>query len=518
MKIIGYCRVSSDEQAEGFSLSAQEETIIKYAKQHDHTIVKIFKEDYTGFKDFNRPEWNKIEEYCKKNKKTKLVDGILTVRWDRFSRNEPEATKKISDFKKLRQIEIFTIENYANPDSVEGPFLNSLHLHIAQMESKRNSIRTIDGIRQGLRSGYWMQQAPFGYLNTRDEENKSTLKIDPIKGPVVKEIFDKMATGIYNREELRQQYCKKYSGLSKQTFLDLLRKEVYIGKIKVKEYKDEPEIVVNGKHPAIVEEDIFYTVQKIIDCKTPKMVFNQEKDNIYPLKRFFHCEEHDRSFTASRSTGRIQKHDYYHCSISTCKNRFRLEALDDKVKELLSLLNVKDEILVLYKKVLEDVFNTKQSLYVNDTKEIEKQIDGYKEKINKIDEKYLNDQISDENYNDLKTKLKQELKEAEQMLLNHKSEKIPFKKIVENTIHILPEISKYYNEADGHTKQRILGSMFDGKIVVSEKEVRTTPWKEAIRGLFSLDKDYSDFEIEKVGNNTDFSNMAPQAGLEPATL
>jgi hypothetical protein len=174
------------------------------------------------------------------------------------------------------------------------------------------------------------------------------------------------------------------------------------------------------------------------------------------------------------------------------------------------MLNVKDEILTLYKKVLEDVFNTKQSLYGNDTREIEKQIVGCKEKINKVDEKYLNDLISDANYNDLKTKLKQELMEAEQMLLNHKSEKIPFKKIVENTIHILPEISKYYNEADGNTKQRILGSMFDGKIEVYEKEVRTTPWKEAIRGLFNLDEDYSNLEIEKVGKNTDFSDLAPR--------
>lgn len=120
MKIIGYSRVSSDEQASGFSLNAQEDAIERYCRNNNHELISVYKEDFTGFKDFNRPEWNKIEEFLKKNKGA--VEAILCVRWDRYSRNEPEAKKKMIELRKKYKIEIITIENYTNPENVEGDF------------------------------------------------------------------------------------------------------------------------------------------------------------------------------------------------------------------------------------------------------------------------------------------------------------------------------------------------------------------------------------------------------------
>ncbi|HBS52756.1 MAG TPA: hypothetical protein DD806_01995 [Flavobacterium sp.] len=510
MRIIGYARVSSEDQAQGFSLQAQEEAIIRFAKQKGHMVIKIYKEDHTAYKDFNRPEWNRIEEYCRKNKKE--VDGIIFVRWDRFSRNEPIAKQKILEFRR-KSIEIFPIENFTPHEAIEGDFVNSIHLHMATMESRRNSLRTKDGVRQGYKEGYWMHQAPFGYINVRDHNQKSTLAPHPEKSLVVREAFEKLATGIYSVEEIRRQYCNKYKGLSKQSFLNLCRKIVYTGKIQINAYKDEPLQIVRAKHPPIISEELFYKVQAVIDGKTSKMVFNEDNENKYPLKRFFYCLEHNRTFTASTSKGRNNHHSYYHCTISKCKNRFSLEILDDKVKQMLSKLNVREEVVELYKIILEDVYNQKQGLYNVDLRVIEKNINGINKKINELDDKFLDGKLDSDLYTKLSRRLSEELTKYERELTDHKSEKVPFKRLLKNGLNVLPNISQYYENVDGMTKQKILGSMFDGKLEVVKKEVRTVPWKETIVGLFNLDKEFEGLENKKTGKNTGFSNNAPPLGV-----
>ncbi|GAI75692.1 unnamed protein product, partial [marine sediment metagenome] len=46
MNTIIYIRVSTTEQAElGYSLKAQEETCLEYAKRNDYNVLKIFKEE-----------------------------------------------------------------------------------------------------------------------------------------------------------------------------------------------------------------------------------------------------------------------------------------------------------------------------------------------------------------------------------------------------------------------------------------------------------------------------------------
>ncbi len=518
MKFIGYCRVSSDEQVNGFSLNAQEDAIERYCKNNNHELISVYKEDYTGFKDFNRPQWNKIEEFIKKNKG--LVEAILCVRWDRYSRNEPEAKKKMIELRKKYKIEIITIENYTNPENVEGDFLNSIHLHMAQMESKRNSLRTIDGVRQGLKSGYWMQLAPFGYINVRDEFDKSTLAIDPEKGKIVYEAFEKMGTGIYSREEVRHILIEKYNmKMCKNNFANLLKKIVYTGRIYIKAYKDEPEKVVRAVHPPIISEELFNKVQLVLKGRTPKMIFNQDKTNKFPLKGFFKCVEHGRNYTASSSRSRNKsKHDYYHCQADGCHNRFRAKDLDDKISELLSRLEVKEEVVKAYKLILEDVFLKKQQLYTNDTKTLEKDIKAIKVKMDLIDEKFINQEIDSQAYNKLSARLNTELNELENILSNHKDERVPFSKLLNEGVHVLPSIRRYYEKADGQTKQRIVGSILNGKIEIENKEVRTTPWKQVILRLFNLDKDFERFKKEKAIISDGLSTLAPPSGLEPETL
>ena len=72
-------RVSSDEQAKGFSLGVQFEQLTNYCKRKDIEVVAHYKEDHSA-KNFNRPEFQNFLRFAKKNKKT--IDYLLVTTWD----------------------------------------------------------------------------------------------------------------------------------------------------------------------------------------------------------------------------------------------------------------------------------------------------------------------------------------------------------------------------------------------------------------------------------------------------
>lgn len=52
-------RVSSDEQAKGYSLDIQVEKLSEHCRRENIAVVNIFKEDHSA-KNFNRPEFKKL--------------------------------------------------------------------------------------------------------------------------------------------------------------------------------------------------------------------------------------------------------------------------------------------------------------------------------------------------------------------------------------------------------------------------------------------------------------------------
>ena len=85
-------RVSSDEQAKGYSLDIQSEALEKYCQRNNIEIAYTFREDHSA-KNFNRPAFKDFMIYAKKNRGK--IDLLLFTSWDRFSRNIQEAYKVI---------------------------------------------------------------------------------------------------------------------------------------------------------------------------------------------------------------------------------------------------------------------------------------------------------------------------------------------------------------------------------------------------------------------------------------
>lgn len=84
-----YIRVSTDEQADkGYSLKHQEERLRSYCQFQKIEVAGLYKDDHSA-KTFERPAFQQMLAFLKKNKKS--ADLLLFTKWDRFSRNAADA-------------------------------------------------------------------------------------------------------------------------------------------------------------------------------------------------------------------------------------------------------------------------------------------------------------------------------------------------------------------------------------------------------------------------------------------
>jgi site-specific DNA recombinase len=224
-KAILYIRVSTDEQAEkGHSLAHQDEMLRKYCLNNNIEIVAFFKEDYSA-KTFERPEFKKLLDFIRKNKGA--ADLLMFLKWDRFSRNAPEAYMMISKLHKLG-IEPQAIEQPLNFEIPEQKFLLALYLTAPEVDNDRRAMNISAGIRKAMKDGRYMGPAPYGYKRGRGIDNKPNI-IPGESANLVIEAFETIATGLFCSEDARRIMNQKGLPLGRTRFWCMLRNPVYMG-------------------------------------------------------------------------------------------------------------------------------------------------------------------------------------------------------------------------------------------------------------------------------------------------
>ena len=271
MNTIIYARVSTDEQARGFSLDYQIEVMNKYCDLKGFNIIKTFKEDESA-KDFGgRPEWTNLSSYIRSNKSD--VDLVLVQKWDRYSRDILSALGMLEEFR-VMGVEVNSVEQWLDMAIPDNKLMLSIYLSQGEVERHKISARVKDGNYKALSSGYYINKAPYGYKNIKIHDNKPSLTVVEHKAEFIKEAFQRVLTEIESAEYVLKCMRKRGFKMSKSNFLRSLRKVIYTGRIVVPAYKKEEETIVMGFHEPIVDIKTFNKVQIVLDGKTWNLDLN----------------------------------------------------------------------------------------------------------------------------------------------------------------------------------------------------------------------------------------------------
>ena len=217
----------------------------------------------------------------------------------------------------------------------------------------------------------------------------------------------------------------------KSTFLDILRNIFYKGKIRVPATKTEPEVIVKGQHEPLVTEAVFDAVQDILDGKRKKQpkLTKPIKSEFY-LRKFLVCPHCGRAITGATSKGGSGgKYPYYFCPTTGKHIRIKADALNSAFVDYISSLRPNQAIMQLYKEVLLDLHKDNARDIRTMIDAIDKDILAVNERMNKIEDKYLDGEIDNDAYNRMTMRQKRELKVLEskrELLETSNREKIEF--------------------------------------------------------------------------------------------
>jgi len=460
--VIVYSRVSTDDQAQGHSLDFQEDTIIRYCKNKNYNVIKCFQEDYSA-KDFERPEWKKILAFIKSNQKTSLsIGAIVILRPDRYSRN---LILSFTEKAKLAGMgcEVEFLEGQVDETSPEALLLQAIGYALPQVENSKISRRTEECSNKARKSGYFTGKAPKGYKNVRTSDDKGTLEFNE-DAPLIRESFEKMASGTYGADEIRRWLNSNGVSISKNTFLDIIRNVTYIGKIKVKEFRGEPEHIVQGIHPALVSDEIFATANDVLMGRKRNMKFKDDKADLYPLKGHLKCPIHGRTLSAYGSRSRSGKiHHYYVCTKNRCP-RYPIDYAHSEIERLLGEVQFSARVIKSYRSILERIFEAEDSNRAKLIQNTKDEIQRLKTRRIHIQDEYIDGKISSIDYQELKMGLDTKVFEKERSLKEMNEEFSPIKEYLNNHVPALEDLTSLYQKVDGKTKKQILSCIFSEKV------------------------------------------------------
>lgn len=433
-----YQRVSTDEQKEkGYSIQAQTEKLEKYCRDNNIRIVGSYQEDFSAKDGFERPEYRKITEFIRTAKEKPTY--VLVTQWSRFSRNIQYSLNEIDRLEKLG-VQANAIEQWIDGSIPENLFLLVVYLTTPEIENRRHSLRTIDGMRKALKMGHWMHKAPYGYIMKRNEEGKPTLIHGP-DAPIVKKAFELVATGQYHRDEVRNILKKDGIKIAKQMFYYLLEKEVYCGYIHVPAYKNEPAERVKGKIDPIISEELYNSVQRVIKSNR-RVTKRPEKAHAHlPLRGQLVCVNCGKMVSGYTTGGNGGKYHYYDCKYCN-KNRFRPEQVNAAIIKMLAEISFPEEVGTTFMAMLKSALTEKNTDSKGKAERLRLQLTDVKERSMKLEEGFhILGSIPKPTYDILSVKYREEIDLLEESI----------KEAQTDFTYLLPRVKKglhYLNHLD----------------------------------------------------------------------
>lgn len=404
MRVVAYCRVSTNKEEQLDSLEAQQKFFSEYAKRNDYHLVNIYADEgKSGTKIKNRTQLLKLLADAGRE----IFDIVLIKDVSRLARNTVDFLTSIRRLKSLGIKVVFV--NYDQTSSDSSEFMLTMLSAIAQEESANTSKRVKFGKKMNAERGR-VPNLVFGYDKVPDDY--FNLSINDNEAKVVRHIFEMYVNNEMGANKIAMELnrqgikTKRNCNWSQNAVSRILTNEIYIGNIvngkeevedfltgkrKIKEQQDW--MVTNRVDLAIVDNAIFEKASGIL--KGRKDVFKitgERSSEKHVFSKLIKCKCCGASF---RRTVRQYKNTYvkWVCTgrnsngVDTCPNKTVIDEdeLLTAIREYFSGL-LSDKPRVIERIIAE--FN-RQYKAKDDNQVSEKELNAQLGKLRKTKEKYM---------------------------------------------------------------------------------------------------------------------------------
>ena len=278
-----YVRVSTEEQAkEGYSIRAQIDKLKSYIMIKDWTFYKVYADEGISGKNIEgRPAINELIADIKAGR----VDNVLVYKIDRLTRSTRDLIDLTDIFKESNCTFNSLMESIDTQTASGRMFLKIIGI-FAEFERENIIERITLACEKKVKEGYTLGNftTSYGYDKAIGEKVQT---INEAEAKIVREIYAMYVEGNMSlhaiAQNLNQRNIKSKLGgtWTHSTVRQIFMNPNYIGKVRYGVDDPNRYFEAEGKHEAIISEELYYEAQSRMGKIKKKSYTKRPKDDHY---------------------------------------------------------------------------------------------------------------------------------------------------------------------------------------------------------------------------------------------
>ena len=479
IKVFAYIRKSTEDNKQGQarrqknSIAYQKKAVKETAEKENLQIVRTFQDDKTGYKAFVREGLEEMLDLFKEQGKDGPIKGIVCSEHSRLARNFGDGGLILWYIQAGIIKQIYTYDKIFT-DSPNDQMMLAINFAMDKHASDETSFRSRRTWDLKASEGQPPNQHLTGYKYI-GEKGKKVWKVDPVNAPIIKDMYERFATGEYTvaeifdyakSKELRSARTGKLYK-SEKSIRDLLKKREYTG---VFNYNGEE---LPGSYKPLISSELFYKVQEILDDTAhPKQIGK----NDYAYTGLIKC-----SVCGGNMSGTIRKGiTYYRClnRAEPCKSHkdkrpsyLREDIIDDKITKLLQEIQISEKKFKELSSYVTDVFEDEKASYRSDIiqlrgklSEAEDDFEFYSKELSELKKIPIGERdnewkMDEEGYRKLREDAHQEIESCKRQIVKAEELKDEIPSMMLNFLESIKTVATRFKSATPSNKHTITSTL-----------------------------------------------------------
>jgi site-specific DNA recombinase len=506
-----YTRVSTKEQADNnMSLDTQLKFCGQFAKKQGYNILGNFGGTFESAKTDERKEFSNMLSFVKKS--NEKISFIIVYSVDRFSRSGGNAIY-LTEQLKQQGIIVQSVTQPTDAATPSGSLQQNIQFIFSEYDNQLRREKCMAGMKEALQRGDWIAKVPLGYTIIKENGKKKIIVNDT--GKKLRKAFLWKANEHISNEEALRRLSMLGIKLPNQRISDIYRNPFYCGILVHQSLEGK---VVEGNHEKLISKEIFLKVNDIQSQNPHGYKSTIENDNV-PLKRFVRCEKCGL-FMSGYMAKKNQKF-YYKCRKKGCGVNKRADDLHATFTDLLAGYTIpltqgvehfiKKHTVAVFKKLNEEQTEKKEQMY--------KQVSELNKKLARLEERFIEEEISKEMFTKYQEKYIAERVELERQMAKSGNGSSNLEKTVEHALDFSSKLSTLWDSSDYTSKQKLQFLLFPEGIYYDKKNeaVRTGKVNTVFSYFSTLAGIVAKNKNGKLKLDLMFPVLVESIGVEPTT-
>ena len=459
-KAIAIARVSSKEQAEGYSIDAQKKPIVEYCKRKEIEIVQTFEFwESAGIKK-DRKHFQAAIKYLLEND----LRIICVEKTDRLYRNFRDYVT-IENLVEQQGIAIHLVkegEVFDKSSNSHAKVVHGFKVLMAKAYLDNLSEEVKKGLAQKAEKGHLPTVAPFGYKNNPETR---LIEIDKTTAPIIRRIFNMYDSGRYSVKEIAMclndyGYKTRFGGpFHHSTVHRILKNPVHYGDFNFRG------TVMKGKHEPIVSYDMWKRCSDRLNSRYQNPLQNKRS---FPLAGLLY-NEFNRRFTGDVTKGFV----YYGSSIPGQRKKIymRQDRIWAEIDRQIESIRWSEIFAAEIRVIAQEILKEGKDFYAKNLTKIRQRIDDLTRQKQRLLELYMAEDIGRPEFLAQRKTVETELKKQKDWIKRHSKGDKDFDTKLTALVDAFLHVPTAYAEASPVRKAKLLSKLVERVTITTRKTV-----------------------------------------------